>query len=317
MTDELIQAAYEKIASAAPPPERIRARLQARSRSHRQRRAVLAGAGALGATALTVPFVHFLRGGSPPETAPIDAVTASAPPPKPAATAPLRYALGWLPAGVGEQYREATTDGGTRTWLLDGLTYPTDYTVAKGVTLAVGERSEDNAGTPVTIGDVTGRLVVTDSSFVEWTPKGGPTMIVTVYGLPGSTEVALRMARSVRPTRATIPVWIRSPWIPDRFRGSTSARLIPLAGGGWRQELTYAAPRFTQVLRIVAGTAKPSDPTQLQRQRPDGTWLWIPEHPADMVGLEPFEPPTTAEATRLLDELVCVTPDLEWVGGRL
>ncbi|GAB2566487.1 hypothetical protein Aab01nite_46260 [Paractinoplanes abujensis] len=314
MTDELIQAAFEKIAATAPPPERIRARLLARSRSHRQRRAVLAGAGALAATAVTIPFVHAVRRVPAPVAPP--GATPARPSPEPPATAALRYTPGWLPAGVGERYREATTGGGTRTWTLDGAGQPTDGSIGKGVTLMVGERIDDDSGLPVTIGDVTGRLRVTDASFVEWTPRGGPPLVVAAYGLPDSTAVALRTARSVHPTTSTMPVWIRAPWVPGRFRGTTAAILRPLPGGGWLQQLTFTPLGSTGILRVVAATEKVPERALHEIRRPDGVWLSVPATPRGRVGSAPLDSPTRAEAVRVLDELVCVAPDMRWLGSR-
>ncbi|MBM2621405.1 hypothetical protein JIG36_38470 [Actinoplanes sp. LDG1-06] len=323
MSDEkIIEAAYEKIAAAAPPPERVRARILARSQAHRQRRAVLVGAGSLGAVAaVTAVGVPLARRSTPSATAPSASAAASpSAPAGPLSLVPLRLTVGWLPTGVGEQYRTATlrgatVAGSTRSWTLNGVPYPTDGSVAKGVTLSIGERIDDNSGTPVTIGDVTGKLRVTDSSFVEWTPPGGPSLIVSVYGLPDSTAVALRMARSVIPTRATMPVWAQAAWIPARFRGTVTAALLPGVDGGWRQDMTFSSPNHAQTLRITARTTEPTEPTLHKVHRSDGVWLSIPEDTPGVLGPEPAQPPTRHEAERLLTEFVYHAPDLDWVGS--
>jgi hypothetical protein len=320
MVDEQhIRAAYEAIAAVAPPPERVRARIAAQARVHRQRRALLVGAGALGtaaaATAVGVPLLSRAR---PEPAAPplVAAPGASAGGSGAMPAVPIRYAPGWLPDRLGEQYREVKATvpgaaaGSTRSWMPVGERYPQDHTGPAGVTLTVDERIDDDSGQPVMIGSVQGRLRVTDSAFVEWQPPGGPSMIVTVFKLPDQVEVALRVARSVAATDATMQVTMRSPWVPARYSGFMMASVHPTATG-WRQWLSYCSADYRESFTIFAQTGPAPASVAYRADRPGGVTLWVPSNRAG--GGATLTP---EEAERMLRELVVTAPDLAWVGRR-
>jgi hypothetical protein len=324
MVDEqMIRAAYDAIAGTASGPERVRARIEARTRVHRQRRMLLVGAGALGtaaaATAVGVPLAirdrPRVQGPAP------GGLSSSAPVPEPVEV-PLLFAPRWLPDGIAEQFRNVKIvtaggadkpAGGTRNWLLPGVRYANDGTGLEGVMFSVGERIDDNSGQPIRVGAVTGTLRVTDSSYVEWQPPGAPNLLVSVYGLPNATETALRIARSVARTAATTAVSMRSPWVPDRFAGFTLASAYPTADG-WCQSLTHTSTNHRENCTIFARTGRAPQGSAYQVRRPDGVTLYILADPPGIISNA--TPLSREEATRMLAEVVCIAPDLSWAGGR-
>jgi len=326
MVDEqMIRAAYDAMAGTAPAPGRVRARIEARTRVHRQRRMLLVGAGALGtaaaATAVGVPLAirdrPRVQGPAP------GGLSSSAPVPElEPVEMPLLFAPRWLPDGIAEQFRNVKIvtaggadkpAGGTRNWLLPGVRYSNDGTNLEGVMFSVGERIDDNNGQPIRVGTVTGTLRVTDSAYVEWQPPGAPNLLVSVYGLPKATETALRIARSVARTSATTPVSMRSPWVPDRFAGFTLASVYPTADG-WCQSLTHTSTNHRENCTIFARTGRVPQDSAYQVRRPDGVTLYILADPPGIISNA--TPLSREEATRMLDEVVCIAPDLSWAGGR-
>ena len=314
MIDDTIRSAYETIAATAPGPERVRAALLTRTRVHRQRRALLVGAGALAATATGLPFVLRERH-RPPTTGRPAAPQPAAP--QPAAPQPVEvpflFAPAWLPGEVGELFRSVKTtgepDGGTRIWARPGTVFEDGTAGLRGVTLSVNERIDDNSGSPVMIGSVRGSLRVTDGAFVEWQPPGVPNLIVSVYGLKDATNTALRVARSVARTDAALRLAMRLPWVPQRFAGYTQASVYPIPGG-WCQSLVHESADGLRSFAIVARTRPAPEGAAYQTTRPGGVTIYLPP------GKQDPEPLTKQEAARLLDELDWTPPDLSWVGRR-
>ncbi|MER7273348.1 hypothetical protein ABT369_02715 [Dactylosporangium sp. NPDC000244] len=311
MTDEpLIHAAFEAIAATAPPPERVRARIAARARVHRQRRTLLVGAGALGgaaaATAVGVPLLA--RSGS--------GVPAGPAAPSVAAGTPFRFGPGWLPDGVSEQYRQVTVMpsdaaffGSRRSWLPPGVAYPEDHSPAPGITLTIGERFGDaDAGEPVTLGQARGRLAVTDMATVSWEHEGTPIR-VTAYQLPNQADLAVRVARSLTRSASTLPLNL-TVGFPARFGGRLTLAVHPRPGG-WLTSVTSETLDRTRSAMVVASTGEAPKHTYAQFGRPGGITLWVPDEQ------DPSANFTRDEVDQALMDLAFKAPDLSWVGGRV
>jgi hypothetical protein len=341
MIDEQeIRDAYEAIAATALPAERVRGRLAARGREHRQRRALLVGAGALGTAAVATGIGVPLASRRP----------TAGPAGLPAAPAPsgrvvheghsFTFAPAWLPDGVGEQFRSVRPGGSTRIWLPAGVPYPEDGTKPPGVTFSTGSTGSvphpDGApagggpGERVQIGSVTGRLWVTDAAYVQWQPPESPVLWVAVRGLPDARKTALRVARSVHllgdvgvdtsgREKYSRMLWyaMYSPWVPDRFRGVTEVSEIGTTRGWW-QSLTYNSADGRYRVRISArtGPVPAVDAGAYAITREGGVTVWIPrDRTAPVNGYAPL---TAFEANRMLREFEYrVFPDdSSWVGGR-
>jgi hypothetical protein len=300
-TDAVIRDAFAAIAASAVAPERVRARIDARARVHRQRRMLLAGAGlATVAAAVSVPLA--LRSGAP---------EAAGPPPAPEDAIGLLYTPGWLPAGVGEQRRSVKFDtrtgqalGGSRSWYPDGLP-PSDAVPPGSVTFMIDEWFDPETSEPVMIGDVRGRTWVTDAAWVQWQPAGGPRMAVSAFGTGNDAEIALRVARSVVPTTETMPVTLWWTRVTDDFAGTGWFAASP--DGGGQQSIGYDSDTKRNALFSVQ-TARPEPDIPFASAKRDGIRIYLPFE--GDVGL------TRDMAEVVLGQMRCLPPDLSWVGGR-
>ncbi|MEU7865177.1 hypothetical protein [Dactylosporangium sp. NPDC049140] len=336
MTDPLIRAAFEAIAATAPPPERIRARIAARARVHRQRRLVLAGVGALGgaaaATAIGAPLLARSGSGG---TAGVAAPSASGAPsasraPSPAPTVfrpdgiPFLFGPGWLPDGLTEQYREVSCTpapagsgaepagfASRRSWLPAGAAYPEDHSPPPGITWVIGEHFDnDGEGDPVPVGTEQGRLLVTaDMAMVSWRHDERP-MRVTAYQLPNQADLVLRVARSMAPTLAGLPLTMHLADVPQRFAGNLVAGVHPRPGG-WLYSLTSMTTDRTHSCTVIASTGAAPAHTFARAGRPGGVTLWVPDEQEASANF------TRDEADKALRDLFWSAPDLSWVGKRV
>lgn len=307
MVDEQrISDAFQVIAGLAPPPERVRAGIDARARVHRQRRLLLTGAGAAtAAVAVGVPLTLRER-----RTQPVPVPMAPSPSAPRGARVAMLFAPGWLPAGLGEKFRAVKIEhgtgralGGSRYWYPEGSWYSLADIPPTGVSLSIDERIDDNLSEPIMVGSVRGKLRVTDGAFLEWQPPGAPNMIVSAYGMDDPVEVALRIARSVTATKQTTLVTMRSPEVPDRYAGYSVACAYPTAEG-WYQSLSHVSNDHQESVKLVAQRGGTSEPAAFERRLPNGITVTIP----DVLDRN--------EARRLLEQIVCLAPDLSWVGGR-
>jgi hypothetical protein len=251
MIDEAaIRAAIEAIADEARPATRIRATLDRRVRRYRQRRLVLrlAGVGAAGAVA----GLAGLRLLGPSEDNRIIGGPGGG-----WLRAPLRWRPGWLPAGYGAALLCAEVAGDTapvvsRTWT-DPASAQQD--IAPTISLTVGwsglyaGRQAITHTATVQIKGVPGMLTEMDGSTnVQWQPPGEPKLTVSVddnHTPDDRRTVALRIARSVVPDAASLPIGPRFGWLP-----------ADLAPAPWMFTVTYEARRWLQsiVLRLADGT---------------------------------------------------------------
>ncbi|MEU4695105.1 hypothetical protein [Actinoplanes sp. NPDC023714] len=306
MNEQSIRDAYEAIAATAVSPERIRARIGARARVHRQRRMLLAGAGmATVAAAVGVPLtLHDRRGESePPALGPVPEV-------------PLLYTPGWLPDGVTERYRSVSFDtvtgeafGATRRWYPEDAPY--SGTVPAGsVGLVVGERMEPETSEPVTVGTARGiRWNSGDTAYVQWQPEAGPMIVVSAYGTADDEGNALRMARSVTQTAERVPITLTVT--RDAPTSGTAVFEVYPAGfltyedgvltypDGWQpagyQSLSYDG--------LLLATSPPETGTPFQAVERDGIMVYLTSDSG--IGAE--------ESMRILERVRCRPPDLTWV----
>ncbi|WP_327002695.1 hypothetical protein OHA72_47590 [Dactylosporangium sp. NBC_01737] len=344
--EQLIQSAYERIAADAPAVDRVRDGIQSRVRVRRQRRTVLIGVGAAAAVTATVgPATLLLAArrdrpdGSSSEvsghgvpTTPVPSVSSTPTlPDRPARL--LGYRADWLPSGLVEYHRAVylapDAPRGARLWAAPG-TADLGKPGTVGVQLSIGERVDDNAGTSVTVNGVTGRLRVPTSkdTIVEWQPRGGPSMVLSVFGLPDNTNTALRIARSIAPDdRTALRSTMYLPWVPDRMQGYEqfgATRTLT----GWSQFLGRGTLDYRGSVTIVAALGGPDplektvDTVTLRGQRgnvtaTDGAWVRMPDGVLISIqgrkGSYPAEWHTTLEENlRLVEELAYQPPDLSW-----
>ncbi|WP_433055357.1 hypothetical protein [Dactylosporangium sp. CS-033363] len=326
MDEDRIRAAYEALAATAPPPERVRARIAGRARVHRQRRALLVGAGAMGgvaaATAVGLPLLGRGDAGGGVAVAPSgsgapsgSAAPSGLPAPSgsgvPAGGIPLRFAPGWLPDGLTERYREVSWGfaGVRRAWLPGSVFEPEDHSLPPGVSMAIGETFDDNGeGEPVMIGEWPGTLRTGDLTLVSWKPAGIPVSVL-VAGLPQAKDLALRVARSVGVAQEVQPVTMHLPVVPKRFEGLLTWRVHPRANG-WLTSLSSMSVDRTRQCMVVATTGAAPAHTYARAQRPGGVTVWVPDEQ------EPSANFTRDEADQALRDLEFSAPDLSWAKQR-
>ncbi|WP_433831592.1 hypothetical protein ACQP2E_13910 [Actinoplanes sp. CA-015351] len=316
MNDQTIKDAFDAIAATAVSPERVRARIDARARVHRQRRLLLAGAGfATVAAAVGVPLALGERIGepappgfspAPPEVAPVRVRAVS-----------LMYAPAWLPDGVAERYRAVRFEtlnseafGGTRSWYPEGSPYSVQ--VPEGsVTFSIGERiAEGETGAPVTIGSADGTTWVTDTAFVQWQPEGGPWMTVSVYGTGDDAVIALRVARSVAATTATALVTMTSPVTPPGYdHGTALFEVYPTSGGG-AQSLIFTSSDGRSAYTLSTSPPESGEPFKAVTR--NGLTVYLPEEAPDAIG--GGVPLTDDQTTAILASVNATAPDLSWAG---
>ncbi|MEU4563951.1 hypothetical protein AB0F72_36710 [Actinoplanes sp. NPDC023936] len=312
MNEQLIKDAYDAIAGTAVSPERVRARLNARVTAHRQRRLLLAGAGmATAAAAVGVPVALRVRRGEP-------AVPAASPaielPPTEFRVVSLLFAPQWLPDGLVERFRAVKFDvasgkplGGNRSWYPTGSPYTVE--VPKGsVSFSVGERIDDGSGEPVMVGSVRGTLRVTDSAWVEWQPKGKPSMIVSVYGTADDTEIALRVARSVAATEETMLVTMDLPEVPEAFAGYATFEVNPTGNGTGVQTLGYTSADLRSGFRLT--TEAPQPEQQYLAVERDGMTVYLPGELPGVVG--DGVTLTEKESQNVINQVTFRPPDVSW-----
>ncbi|MEU8241340.1 hypothetical protein AB0C07_24095 [Actinoplanes missouriensis] len=314
MNEQLIKDALEAVAGTAVAPERVRARLNARVTAHRQRRLLLAGAGAATfAAAVGVPVA--LRERHPEPALPVASPAHGVPPMTPRAVS-LLLAPQWLPDGLVERFRSVKFDvatgkplGGNRSWYPSGSPYTVE--VPKGsVSFSVGERIDDGSGEPVMVGSVRGTLRVTDSAWVEWQPKGEPSMIVSVYGTADDTEIALRVARSVAATEETMLVTMDVPRVPDAFAGSATFEVNPTGEGTGVQALGYTSADLRSGFRLTTEAPQPEQP-YLSVER-DGMTVYLPGEEPGVVGGGVTL--TDQESRTVINQVTFRPPDVSWAG---
>lgn len=320
---DTVKAALEAIADRAPHADHVRARfavrLEAKQHVRRTRRALLAGAGALGTAAVVgVPLIttrHRAQPTVPPATTtPRPTATTSAPAGPGVTTQSFLYEPTWLPDEMAEVFRQVVDNAGTpygssRIWLPRGkfLTIPDPKPrIELDVNTMVQWGPFDQT---VRIGSVTGKLMHTpDITVLQWTPPGGFLTVLLAEGIKDYKTTMVRIAESVRKTDHAMSFRMRVPWIPERFRGHAIASVRPTAGGGWTQRLGQSPAYNGGGVLVNAG----SQPNQfpggllLQAKRADGTYAWVGWGGSDKEAL------TKAEATRMLDEFDYAAPDMTW-----
>ncbi|MEV4513173.1 hypothetical protein AB0K00_29885 [Dactylosporangium sp. NPDC049525] len=337
---EAIRSAFAALADEAPPADRIRASLVVRARRHRQRRLVLqlAGAGtvvaATGVAAAGVwrltqppasrfPVLHAGPGGGWLEV-------------------PLRFRPAWLPRGYGEGKRTVVVDG-TQAPVLSRDWQP--GTADRMIALLIGWHPSLDPDRPsgrettVDVNGVPGRLVQTGDqtpgTYLTWQPPGQPQLLVSVHTddvADAQQDLAVRVARSVRPDPGTTAVGPRFGWLPPDlatapwrlqhgFEDTNWTQEVTMSGTGGRRLLmtmgTSAAMRLgntfaTTPIRIRdwSGWQVP-EMRQLFLTLPDGIEVYA------QLDDDPDGEPAMPTLTRIIEDFdFGPWPDLSWIGGR-
>ncbi|WP_328467824.1 hypothetical protein OHA21_50100 [Actinoplanes sp. NBC_00393] len=206
--DEQLRALFSDIAGQAHDPARLAPEIVARARTHRQRRGLLMAAGAAGTTAVLggTGVAGWLWSS---RTTPVAE--------GPGIRVPLRYGLGWVPAGFAEESRSATVPGSGveeqgRNWRGDGQIYlqlePAQMNLRRHLrtTTIAGRLAWDFPGEP---------------SHQIYLEIDDETWLMVGARVPGNkADVARKLAESVTAeSSAVCEVSLTFGWLPERFAG--------------------------------------------------------------------------------------------------
>ncbi|RSM67800.1 hypothetical protein DMH04_48085 [Kibdelosporangium aridum] len=226
-TEEMIKQAFERQAGRAGDHRKVLAEVR---KATAKRRIGGWGIGLISigvAAAVATPIV-LSSAGQPNTAAPADPSVTTLPaapvPPKPAEQAGegvtvLQYQPGWLPDGAYEIGRLSAGDGAlSRTWELPGG----ETNERRTVQLVLSQAPMPAEGRPVDINGIPGKLVTdSESATVAWLAEPGQRLAVTVPGKDNVGDVALRIARSVKPDGDAAFVWpLEFTWLPQNMQPS-------------------------------------------------------------------------------------------------
>jgi hypothetical protein len=337
---DAIRGAFAALADEAPLPERIHASLAIRARRHRQRRLVLrlAGAGTV-AAATGVAAAGAWRLTRPPESRfPV----LDAGPGGGWLEVPLRFRPAWLPGSYGEGQRTVVVDG-TRAPVLERRWQP--GTADRVISLLIGWHPSLDPGRPrgrpttVDVNGVPGQLVQvgdqTLGTYLTWQPPGQAQLMVsalTADVADAQQDLAVRVARSVRPDPGLTFVGPRFGWLPPDlatvpwrlhhgFEGTNWAQDLAVSGTGGRQLLMGMGTSPAMRLRNTFATApirirewsgwQVPETRQLFLILPDGVEVFAQLD--DGPGGEQAMP----ALIRIIEEFEFGPwPDMSWIGGR-
>ncbi|MCW6006469.1 hypothetical protein K1W54_18075 [Micromonospora sp. CPCC 205371] len=332
---EAIRDAFAALADEAPDARPVRAALAGRARRHRQRRLVLrlAGAGTLAATTgVAVAGVWRLTRPSDPDFPVLDGGPGGG-----WLEVPLRFRPSWLPHRYGEAGRGFIVDGDRAPVL------SRDYQrgSAEGViSLLVGWHTSLDPNRPsgtastVDINGSPGQLVRVDSNglatYVSWQPPGQPQLMVSVLTGDGAAvqrDVALRVARSVRPDPGLTWVGPRFGWRPPDLATKPWQLSQRYDGADWMQDVTVNGAGGRQlIISMGPGAAQRFENTFASEPIQIGEWigrlvaengqlfLTLPD------GVEAFVQLDSASNDQMVQTMEAFDfgpwPDMSWVGGR-
>jgi hypothetical protein len=332
---EAIRGALAALADEAPPADRVRATLAGRARRHRQRRLVLrlAGAGTLAATTGVVAAGAWrLTRPSESEFPVLDGGPGGG-----WLEVPLRFRPSWLPHRYGEAARTVVVDGDgapvvSRDWQRGAA--------GGGISLLVGWHASLDPNRPsgqqstVDINGVAGQLVRVGgqgvSTYLSWQPPGQPQLMVSVLTEDGAStqrDVAIRVARSVRPDPASTWVGPRFGWRPPDLATVPWQLRHGFDGANWVQDVTVNGPGGQQlIISMGPGLAHrfentmASEPIQIRgwsgRLVPENGQLFL-TMPDGVEVFVQLDSESGDEMVRIMEEFdFGPWPDMRWVGGR-
>lgn len=318
-----IKAALEAIADQAPHAGRVRARIEARGRVHRSRRAFVVAAGALGTVAAVgVPLVTARKRSRPVVAAsPSPSASVSREPEPEEITLSFLYAPAWLPAGMVEAYRQVTSDsllggvvvrpqGSKRIWLPEGRTLDDRFGFLRSVEVDVNDTADWNFTESSEIGPkVVAIAVDADSAILCWKSGPGVPVTVTVRRYPDNLKVATQVMRSVARTTTTMSYRLNSPWVPSRFLGFTSAFVRTTPDGGWMQNLSHQSADRLLATGVSVSNRPGIVPASLSwtTRRADGTYVSVTKDPSGA-----RTSITETEARQMMAEFRFAAPDMSW-----
>lgn len=331
---EAIRDAFAALADEAPAADRIHATLAGRARRHRQRRMVLrvAGAGALAATAgVAAAGAWRLTRPSDPGFPVVDGGPGGG-----WLEVPLRFRPSWLPHRYGEVRRGFIVVGD------EAPMHSRDYgpDANGGIQLVVGWHASMEEGRPtgpsstVDINGVAGQVLqVGDgqvATYVTWQPSGAPQLIVSVVGgadADGQRDVAVRVARSVRPDTALMWIAPRFGWLPPGLAGRPWQVTLEFDGVEWMQGVTVTGPDARQLgVSMGPGIGRRFETTAASVPIRIGDWSGrhMPEIGQLFLtatdGVEIFvqlDGDSGGEVIRVMEEFDSGPwPDMSWVGQR-
>ncbi|MFC0527618.1 hypothetical protein [Phytohabitans kaempferiae] len=338
---EAIRTAFAALADQAPPPDRIRAALAARVRQHHRRRLVLrlAGAGVVAAsTGVATAGVWRATRPSGPGFPVLDGGPGGG-----WLDVPLQYRPAWLPQRYGESARTVVVDGErapviSRDWQPGPAEQP--------ISLLVGWHPSLDAdrpgGTPenVEVNGAPGELVQVDAdrfaTYVTWRAPGQPQLMVSVLtddGADAQRDLAMRVARSVRPDPGRIGVGPRFGWRPADMATTPWRLRHGFQDTDWVQDVVVNGTGGRQLLiSIGAGAATKFENTTVAtepiRIREWKGWripemnqlfLTLPAGVEVFAQLDsgPAGEQTMSALTRVVEEFdFGPWPDMSWVGNR-
>jgi hypothetical protein len=217
--------------------------------------------------------------------------------------------------------------------------------VRRGISLMVGWHASLDPnrpdGTPETIDidGVPGRLVQvgdqTLGTFLTWQPPGQPQLLITVHtddGADAQQNLAVRVARSLRPDPAVTSVGPRFGWLPPDLDATPWRLAHGFAGTNWVQDVRTSGAAGRQLV-ISMGTSAEMRLANTSATAPvrirDWSGWQVPEARQLFLtlpdGVEVFaqldEGPDGEQAMptliRIIEEFdFGPWPDMSWIGGR-
>lgn len=226
-TEEKIKQAFERQAGRAGDHRKVLAEVR---KATAKRRIGGWGTGliSIGVAAAVATPIILVSTGQPHVAVPADPTVSTLPaapvPPKPAEHASegatvLQYQPGWLPEGSYENARAFHGQGMlTRTWVLPD----SETTRQRELMLAVDQLSMPAQGRTVDINGIPGMLVTDhQNTVVAWMAEPGQRISLTIMGTDEVTNIALRVARSVKPDGDAAFVWpLEFTWLPQHLQPS-------------------------------------------------------------------------------------------------
>ncbi|MBB5921925.1 hypothetical protein FHR81_002965 [Actinoalloteichus hoggarensis] len=260
-TENLIEAALERQAAAAPASEPVAARLPVLRLRRRRRMTGLAAVAVVGALAVPTSVRAFSTSAEPASpSGPIVESTVAEPPGPP--STPLRYTVTWLPDDFVEVFRSADVEGEypqTRIWApLDAIERQAPNELTENVVVFTAHDPDEidwdtvaedlAASTDPTVDGSPAMLFPRDIDHrLTWMPDDSTVLTVRVGNVLGSDtgELAYQVAESVRPDgESPVRGALEAGWLPPSMAVAHSG--VMRVGDGWGAVLTVG-PRDADV----------------------------------------------------------------------
>jgi hypothetical protein len=330
---DAVRAAIAAIADEAHPAARIRATLDAHLRRHRQRRLVLRTAGALAVvTAAGSGGLAAYRLARPDES---EFPQIPGGPGGGWLTAGLGWRPAWLPAGYGRTALDTVVDGSRIVATEHVWSRPQRPGELSDAFVSVTAGWSDTyAGSPETartdrvdIGSLSAQMLTyTDDGGVllTWQPATGPRLSVSAGSRDAERDrnLAVRIAKSLRPDTATFAVGPRPGWLPETFADQPWMYTLRAQGLAWMQNLSVRYGTNELSMTIAPQLQPYFDLTTGRSIDIGGATAWLDQGGSELFakGLGGRDVQLSGDATdlaRVVREFdFGPMPDMSWYGTR-